>query len=54
MGIWILEFCTQKYRILRKEFLRKILVFSENSFKGISFVKLTLEATWVSLARSAL
>ena len=31
------EFYTQKYWILRKEFLGKILVFSENSYKGISF-----------------
>ena len=35
-----MEFCTRKYRILRKEFLSKILLFSENSFKGISFLKL--------------
>ena len=39
MGIWIFG-CTQKYQILRKEFLSKILVFSENSFAGISFLKL--------------
>ena len=44
-GSGFLEFCTQKYRILRREFLSKILVFSENSFKVISFVKLTPEAT---------
>ena len=40
-GSGFLAFCTQKHRILRKEFLRKLLVFSENSFKGISFLKLT-------------
>ena len=44
-GSGFLEFCTQKYRILRREFFSKILVFSENSFKGISCVKLTPEAT---------
>ena len=31
----------QKYRILHKGFLSKILEFSEISFKGISFGKLT-------------
>ena len=40
-GSGFFEFCTQKYRILRKGFLSKILGFSEISFKGISFGKLT-------------
>ena len=43
-GSGFFDFCTKKYRILRKEFLSKILVFSEISFKGISFGKLTPEA----------
>ena len=41
LGFEFLELCTQQYRIFRREFLRKFLVFSENSFKRISFVKLT-------------
>ena len=44
-GSRFFEFCMQKYRIIRKEFLSKNLRFSEFSFKGISFVKLTPEAT---------
>ena len=44
-GSAFFEFCMQKYRILRKEFLSKFLRFSEISFKRISFEKLTPEAT---------
>ena len=40
-GSEFLEFCIQKYRIVCKKILTKILAFSENSFKGISFGKLT-------------
>ena len=40
-GSGFFEFCMQKYRILRKEFLSTILWFLEFSFKGISFVKFT-------------
>ena len=42
--LWGSGFCgkkIQKYRILHKGFLSKILVFSEISFKGISFGKWT-------------